>query len=426
MPAIFLRSLSFLFSWIYKLISAHHHNTAFPNDRSNNNNTNDKKNGAVPSLVEDEMNNMYFWLQRCSICLDQTFSLCLESCRDQFCNDCFSRYIQETVNQSWGLGVTRIKCPVCSETIPQSEWSRYVSPDIVEKYNKYNQPYRPFSRYCPTCEHSVAPCQSPKSHGLSRESRLTRIADDLDKFSKAAISLQHKAQVDGILTSFLVACQNGATFRIGRVQELYNQIIPVLCKISLKQPNLYTQASSISKQLVSLEGIPEAWKQTQFWHVANFPTEQCTHCGDSLCLQCGECAHIGKTCLDNLKLKLKEPDNELVSTIQWKLNHTRPCPNCSVMINRDEGCNKVDCLLCGYRFCWRCGSGWSQQTCGFYQCGEDAPAVATATTASPESDNSSVKGEGEEKDGKAELGVPDMHAIDARRQIVIAASPPST
>ncbi|CAO3636950.1 unnamed protein product [Mucor hiemalis] len=410
MPAIFLRSLSFLFSWIYKLISAHHHNTAFPNDCSSNNNTVDKKNnGAVPSLVEDEMNNMYFWLQRCSICLDQTFSLCLESCRDQFCKDCF----QETVNQSWGLGVTRIKCPVCSEIIPQSEWSRYVSPDIVEKYNKYNQPYRPFSRYCPTCEHSVAPCQSPKSHGLSRESRLTRIADDLDRFSKDAIAAQHKNQVDGILTSFLVACQNGATFRIGRVQELYNQIIPTLCKITLKQPNLYTQASSISKQLVSLEGIPEAWKQTQFWHVANFPTEQCTQCGDSLCLQCGECAHIGKSCLDNLKLKLMQPDNELVSTIQWKLNHTRPCPNCSVMINRDEGCNKVDCLLCGYRFCWRCGSGWSQQTCGFYQCGEDIPAVTT-TVVTPD------KTELEEK---AELGVPDMHAIDARRQIVI---PPST
>lgn len=104
------------------------------------------------------------------------------------------RYIQETVNQSWGLGVTRIKCPgikkkninnenffsslfmlllffflVCQETIAQSEWSKYVSQDIIEKYNVYNQPYRPFSRYCSTCEHPVAPCQSPKTQGLSRE-----------------------------------------------------------------------------------------------------------------------------------------------------------------------------------------------------------------------------------------------------------------
>lgn len=56
---------------------------------------------------------------------------------------------------------------------------------------------------------------------------------------------------------------------------------------------------------------------------------------------------------------------------------SRPCPNCSVMINRDEGCNKVDCLLCGYRFCWRCGSGWSAKTCGFYQCGENDTSDST-------------------------------------------------
>lgn len=76
------------------------------------------------------------------------------------------------------------------------------------------------------------------------------------------------------MDSFLTLCQKkGSTFRIGRVQDLYNQMIPVLTKITLKQPELYESASNISKQLVALEVIPEVWKQTQFWHVANFPTE---------------------------------------------------------------------------------------------------------------------------------------------------------
>lgn len=86
MPAIFLRSLSFFISWVYKLISAHHHNTELPKRLTKG------LNKQVEPAVEDERNNMYFWLQRCSICLDQTYSLCLESCRDQFCKDCFSRF----------------------------------------------------------------------------------------------------------------------------------------------------------------------------------------------------------------------------------------------------------------------------------------------------------------------------------------------
>ncbi|KAI8891131.1 hypothetical protein K501DRAFT_166383 [Backusella circina FSU 941] len=309
---------------------------------------------------------MYFWLQRCSICLDQTYSLCLENCRDQFCKDCFARYIEVTVNQSWGLGVSRIKCPVCQETISQSEWSRYVSPEIVDKYNRFNHPYRPFSRHCHGCESPIAPCQSPRAQGISRESRLERIASYLDQFSQATHHLPHKQMMDTILDLFLKTCQTTSTFRVGKVQELYHQIMPSVLKVVKRQSDMYDQASTISKHLVALEMIPETWKQIQFWHISNFPTEACAHCHDKICLQCGEVAHVNLSCLDNLRLKLKKekPESEWASTIQWKLNHT-------------YGCNRVDCLLCGHTFCWRCGSGWSQ----------------------------------------TELGVPDMHAIDARRQV---------
>lgn len=104
-------------------------------------------------------------------------------------------------------------------------------------------------------------------------SRLQDIAQELDLFSATTNSPHSKRLIEQALTSFVSTCQKGSTFRIGRVQELYNQIIPILCKVTLKQPNLYAKASQISKLLVALEVIPEAWKQTQFWHVANFPTE---------------------------------------------------------------------------------------------------------------------------------------------------------
>jgi hypothetical protein len=101
---------------------------------------------------------------------------------------------------------------------------------------------------------------------------LEKIARDLDIFAQSTVHKNSRLLVHQTRTQFLD--QKGSSFRIGRVQDLYNQVIPVLVKIvNLKQPDLYAQAAAISKQLVALEVIPEAWKQTQFWHVANFPTE---------------------------------------------------------------------------------------------------------------------------------------------------------
>ncbi|KAI8378053.1 uncharacterized protein BYT42DRAFT_572553 [Radiomyces spectabilis] len=414
MPAIFLRSLSLVVGWLYRLVLTHHHATFGPKRSSPKPNmqrasSSYKLNPPDPEPSSDnEMNNMYFWLQRCSICLDQTYSLCLESCRDQFCKDCFARYVEETVNASWGLGITRIQCPVCKDPIPVSEWSRYVSPKIVNKYQQFNQPYRSFARHCVSCDIAVTPCLAPHNQDTPLENRLNRILEDLDEMETRLDN--GKDKLAAAKEVFRQACQKGMKFRIGRVQDLYNLIIPVLCRLVHDEPQLYAQASHISKQLVALEVVPEAWKQTQFWHIANFPIEPCSTCGQTICLHCGGDSHKGN-CLDHLRCQLMEiSDEEGLATIQWKLDHTRSCPNCHVMINRDEGCNKVDCLFCGYRFCWKCGCGWSQQKCGFYQCGKQQ-----AQQEKEEEEETSSMGEPGIMNSKVELGVPDMSAIDARR-----------
>ncbi|KAI9314401.1 hypothetical protein BX666DRAFT_1966224 [Dichotomocladium elegans] len=103
-------------------------------------------------------NDMDYWLQRCSICFEAQLDLCLDFCRDQYCLECFSRYVTEVVTSSWGLSVTKIRCPVCQDPIPQSEWSKFVPKSVVEHYNRFNQPYRRYSRCCPHCDTEVSPC----------------------------------------------------------------------------------------------------------------------------------------------------------------------------------------------------------------------------------------------------------------------------
>lgn len=44
------------------------------------------------------------------------------------------------------------------------------------------------------------------------------------------------------------------------------------------------------------------------------------------------------------------------------------CPNCSILINREEGCNQVSCAYCDFKFCWNCLGVFDEGKCGFYKC----------------------------------------------------------
>ncbi|KAJ3373802.1 Ankyrin repeat and IBR domain-containing protein 1 [Allomyces arbusculus] len=108
------------------------------------------------------------WARQCSICFDSQLDLWLPSCRDQFCRPCFERYIEEVVNNSWGIGVSPIKCPVCLDHLARADWTRFVPQRLIDLYDKYNAPHRSVVRTCGECGIDVPLIrETPLSHPRS-------------------------------------------------------------------------------------------------------------------------------------------------------------------------------------------------------------------------------------------------------------------
>ncbi|CAG8566040.1 8137_t:CDS:2, partial [Cetraspora pellucida] len=349
-----------------------------------------------------------YWLQRCSICFDAQLDFCLELCRDQFCRDCFQRYVKEVVQNSWGLGITKVKCPVCQDVIQQSEWSKYVDQNVIDLYNTYNKPYRSFSRCCSECGEEVFAAQVFQVCAEEKEKYFKEISILLRKYfdtygsgknCKGKNTLNRITKNQNDIDSFLEKYQtdylayiSGEDPKVG-VLEMYEYIAKKLgeslglsmdvdnrrpSKFSRRKLKTHTDmvksAAEISSKVVALEVRPDAWKELQFMHVANFPQSHCTRCNNDICLQCGESTHHpGMTCIQFMRYKVANPHLFIINhchaleNMKWKLANSKSCPNCSILINRDDGCNKVDCLHCGYRFCWICRNRWSEN-CGFYKC----------------------------------------------------------
>ena len=72
----------------------------------------------------------------------------------------------------------------------------------------------------------------------------------------------------------------------------------------------------------------------------------CLNCNKTLCAQCDSKPHNKLTCAE-----LKDQ-----SMFQVYLNkYTKKCPGCKVNIEKNNGCNHMNCKTCGTHFCWLCG-----------------------------------------------------------------------
>ena len=60
--------------------------------------------------------------------------------------------------------------------------------------------------------------------------------------------------------------------------------------------------------------------------------------------------------------------NEDDLTQEWFIeNNIKQCPDCGIYIEKDGGCNHMNCDLCGYEFCWACLRDMSAEGCN-YEC----------------------------------------------------------
>ncbi|XP_025921138.1 ankyrin repeat and IBR domain-containing protein 1 isoform X4 [Apteryx rowi] len=111
-------------------------------------------------------------------------------------------------------------------------------------------------------------------------------------------------------------------------------------------------------------------------------------CGHDFCRACWEAECLGEahepcdcqTWKDWLQKISEMKPEELVGVSEayedaanclWLLTNSKPCANCKSPIQKNEGCNHMQCAKCKYDFCWICLEEWkkhSSSTGGYYRC----------------------------------------------------------
>lgn len=111
-------------------------------------------------------------------------------------------------------------------------------------------------------------------------------------------------------------------------------------------------------------------------------------CGYPFCFRCGEESHDPSSCSqvlqqiynipkffyphnanrDIVKINIASKINNNLrqlsvwsekcsnesETANWILANTKKCPKCHARIEKNQGCNHMNCKLCKYEFCWIC------------------------------------------------------------------------
>jgi E3 ubiquitin-protein ligase RNF14 len=99
------------------------------------------------------------------------------------------------------------------------------------------------------------------------------------------------------------------------------------------------------------------------------PIVRCTACSSKTCFLHKSAYHDGLSCTDyDAQLAEAEAASGIGLVEAWLQRSTKPCPNCSTPIEKNEGCCHMTCAnvaeRCEHEFCWHCLAPWKDGMLG--------------------------------------------------------------
>ena len=85
----------------------------------------------------------------------------------------------------------------------------------------------------------------------------------------------------------------------------------------------------------------------------------CPHCQIQICTTCHEQYHDGLTCA--MYKSGRNVEDKFQEWLKENPKNRKLCPNCTIAIEKIEGCNKMYCTLCHAHICWVCSTPFDDE-----------------------------------------------------------------
>jgi hypothetical protein len=92
------------------------------------------------------------------------------------------------------------------------------------------------------------------------------------------------------------------------------------------------------------------------------PRVVCNHCGAESCFNHRVPWHESQMCEQWVDQK-----KDIDKSEKWVKQNCKVCPTCRMDIQRDRGCNVMNCRYCHTYFCWQCCQGFGRNIEAAYQ-----------------------------------------------------------